>query len=52
MRINCQQSSGLSFLATGFAFIAIGISGQTPFSAIGLAFLGIAAGHFVKGRKH
>ena len=51
MRINCQQGSGMSFLATGLAFTAIGFSGQTAFIAIGLAFLGIAAGYLVKGLK-
>ncbi len=51
MRINCQQGSGMSFLATGMAFTAIGFSGQTAFIAIGMAFLGIAAGHFAKGLK-
>ena len=51
MRINCQQGSGISFLATGMAFTAIGFSGQTPFIGIGMAFLGLAAAHFAKGLK-
>ena len=51
MRINCQQGSGLSFLATGMAFIAIGFSGQTAFLWEGLAFLGIAAAQFARARK-
>lgn len=51
MRITCPQGSGLSFLAIGMAFTAIGFSGQTAFIAIGMAFLGIAAGHFAKSFK-
>ncbi|MFS8137435.1 MAG: hypothetical protein ACMG50_04825 [Thermomonas sp.] len=48
MRINCQQGSGISFLATGMAFTAIGFSGQTAFIGIGMAFLGLAAAQFAK----
>ncbi len=51
MRINCRQGSGLSFLACGMAFTAIGFSGQTAFIGIGMAFLGLAAVHFAKALK-
>ncbi len=48
MHINCRQGSGLTFLASGMAFTAIGFSGQTPFIGIGMAFLGLAAAQFAR----
>lgn len=51
MRINCQQGSGLSFLASGMAFTAIGFSGQPAFIGVGMAMLGLAAAHFARSWK-
>lgn len=51
MRINCPRGSGVSFLAIGMAFTAIGFSGQTAFIAIGMAFLGLAAAQFARTWK-
>lgn len=51
MQLNCQQGSGISFLAAGMAFTAVGFSGQTPFIGIGMAFLGLAAVQFAKMLK-
>jgi hypothetical protein len=51
MQLTCRQGSGLSFLATGMAFTAIGFSGQTPFIGIGMAFLGLAAAHIARTLK-
>ena len=48
MHINCRQATGWSLLATGLAFTAVGVSGQTPFIGIGMAFLGLAAAHVAK----
>lgn len=51
MRINCQQGPGLSFLASGMAFTAIGFSGQPSFIGVGMAMLGLAAAHFARSWK-
>ena len=51
MHIFCRHGSGLSFLATGMAFTAIGFSGQIAFIGIGMAFLGLAAAQFAKMLK-
>ena len=48
MQINCNQGSGIAFLASGMAFTATGFSGQTAFIGIGMAFLGLAAARFAK----
>lgn len=46
-----KPKAGLPFLVIGFAFLALGISGQKAFIAIGIVFLAIGAAMLARQRR-
>jgi hypothetical protein len=42
---------GFAFLALGFSFLAIGLTGRSAFLGLGVAFLAVGLGFQVRGRR-